>query len=59
MILQNLKQLEILGMLLRTVSPQQILLKNFQKKFEEKTYVTNINRKLISHIKQRSYIMRI
>ena len=33
--------------------------KNFSEKFEEKASMTNINRKLISHIKQRSYIMRI
>ena len=36
MILQNLKQLEISGMLLRTVSPQQILLKNVQKNLRKK-----------------------
>ena len=33
--------------------------KKVSEKFEEKTCMTNINRKLISHIKQRSYIMRI
>lgn len=33
--------------------------KKVSEKFEEKTCMTNINRKLISHFKQRSYIMRI